>query len=62
MSESSDRVLAAALRVGELQHEVDRLASFAGLGGHDERKYLRVMRDLIEERTVLERLKKQATT
>lgn len=60
MSEPSEDVLATALRVGELQHEVDRLGSFANLGGHHQRKYLHVLHELVQERTVLELLNKRA--
>lgn len=55
--EPSQEILAAAVKVGHLQHEVDRLESLAHLGPFHKRQLRHMTTELTTERTAFEALK-----
>lgn len=58
MTDHSEQVLTAALRVASLQDQVATLESFAHLGKFHQRKYQYAMHQLVTARTRLETLKR----
>lgn len=60
MSDHNNDIKDAWIRVRQFQDEVDRLGSFAHLGGEHKRKWMWMLHQLAKERTVLELLEQQA--